>query len=194
MDIFDTKLVNPLLAREGGEKFTNNPSDRGGPTRWGITAKKLGEWRKLGRSATAAEVQALQRAEAVDIYRADFWVNPGFNRVATISEKVAEELFDTGVNMGPGTAGKFFQRSLNLCNRRGADYADVGVDGQIGDKSTQAYQALVRKRGIAGAESLIFKCLNGFQFMRYVELAEAGGPNGVQEEFFCGWVSQRIGF
>ena len=30
-------LIEDLIEREGGEKFTDHPSDRGGPTRWGVT-------------------------------------------------------------------------------------------------------------------------------------------------------------
>lgn len=188
-DAFD-QLIGPLLVREGGGAYTNRAADRGGPTRWGVTAETLGKWRGLGRDATADEVRTLTRAEAVAIYRAQYWTAPGYDHVATIAPKVAAELFDTCVNMGRGWGGKWLQRSLNLCNRQGLDWPDLMVDGQIGPKTRDVLTQCVRRRG----EALVVKCLNGFQFGRYVEIAEAGGPNNDQEQNFVGWISQRVGF
>ena len=61
------QILDDILRREGG--YVNHPADRGGPTNFGITAQTLGSWRKLGRPATAAEVQALTEPEARAIYR-----------------------------------------------------------------------------------------------------------------------------
>ena len=189
MSVFD-KMVPSLLSREGGEKFTNNPADKGGPTRWGVTAAKLGEYRKLGRPATADEVKNLGRDEAVALYRADFWQRPGFESVSTLSERIAEELFDTGVNMGVGTPGPWLQRALNAMNHQGRDYPDMVVDGQIGPLTCSALRNLIKLRGQADAEEVVLKVLNGFQVVRYIELAEKRGPN---EEFVFGWLKNRVG-
>jgi lysozyme family protein len=54
----------------GGRAVRGDP---GSFTRWGITAAKLGEWRRLGRSATHEEVAALARDEACAICRAKYW-------------------------------------------------------------------------------------------------------------------------
>lgn len=191
-DVFDA-FVPALLEREGGSAYTNRPADRGGPTRWGITAKALGAYRKLGRDATAAEVQALGQDEAVAIYRGTYFVGPGFDQVAKVSPRIAEELLDTGVNMGPQWPSAWLQRSLNLCNRQGRDWADVPLSGAIGPLTMSALRSLLQVRGVRAGEDLMLKCLNGFQFERYVEITEAGGPNGAQEAFFVGWISQRIG-
>lgn len=190
-DIFDS-FAPGLLQREGGGAYTDRAADKGGPTRWGIDAETLGAWRKLGRPATAAEVQALGQTEALTIYRQRYFVLPGFDRVAAVSPRVAEELLDTGVNMGPQWPSTWLQRSLNLCNRQGADFADVVVDGGVGAKTVQALQALIQRRGVRAAEDLMLTCLNGFQFERYVAITEAGGPNGAQEQNFVGWMANRI--
>jgi lysozyme family protein len=47
---------------------------------------------------------AMTRDQASAIYRAKYWAKPGLYLVAPLSAKVAAELFDTGVNMGTGTA------------------------------------------------------------------------------------------
>lgn len=191
MDIFDAKFLEPLLAREGGAKFTNNPNDRGGPTKYGVTARALGDYRRLGRPATAAEVAALDRPEAVALYRSVYWEAPGFAAVAAISEAIAEELLDTGVNMGTGTPGPWLQRTLNSLNRQGRDFADITVDGRVGGGTRGALNALIAKRGKAVAEDVVLKGLNAFQCVRYIELSEKRSAN---EEFVFGWLRTRVGF
>ena len=69
MNPIDT-ILDEIIRREGG--YVNHPADRGGPTNFGITAQTLGSWRKLGRPATAAEVQALTETEARAIYRQQY--------------------------------------------------------------------------------------------------------------------------
>ena len=183
-----------LLAREGGGTFTDRAADRGGPTRWGIDAATLGAWRRLGRAATSAEVQALGRDEALAILEKIYFTTPGFDQVATVSTRLAAELLDAAVNLGPSWPCGWLQRSLNLCNRQGQDFADVPVSGGVGPLTMAALKALIARRGLTPSEDLLLKCLNGFQFGRYVAITEAGGPNSSQEQNFVGWVSQRIGF
>jgi hypothetical protein len=76
---------------------------------------------------------AMTRDQAKAIYRAKYWAKPGLYLVAPLSARIAEELLDTGVNMGTGTAGIFLQRLLNALNERRPDYPDVKVDG--GDRA-----------------------------------------------------------
>jgi ferredoxin-NADP reductase len=73
------QILDDILRREGG--YVNHPADRGGPTNFGITAQTLGSWRKLGRPATAAEVQALTEPEARAIYRQQYITGPGFETI-----------------------------------------------------------------------------------------------------------------
>ena len=178
-DPFDT-LIQGVLGREGG--YVNHPDDRGGETIWGIT---VGTARRHGYQGS---MRSMPRAEAVRIYRAVYWVAPGFAQVAAQSVPVAEELFDTGVNMGPGVAAEFLQRSLNALNRQGKDYPDLKVDGDIGQATLAALDAYLRLRGRVG-ESVLLKALNVLQGARYIQLAEGRGAN---ESFVFGWLAQRV--
>lgn len=190
MSVFHTKQLPGLLAREGGEKYTNHPSDRGGPTKWGVTAATLGQYRRLGRAATPAEVQALTRDEAAALYESEYWVKPGYARIEPLSERIAEELLDTGVNMGVGVPGRWLQRALNALNRQGRDYRDIDVDNAIGNGTRDALAALIRVRGKAGAEDAVLKLLNALQAVRYLELSENRTKN---EDFMYGWLANRVG-
>lgn len=179
-DAFDT-LIDALIGREGG--YVNHPSDRGGETIWGIT---VGTARRFGYKG---DMRTMPRAEAVRIYRLQYWSGPGLHLVAERSTALAEELFDTGVNMGPAVGATFLQRLLNGLNRQGRDYADIRADGDIGPATLGALDALIRKRGRAAAVSVLLKGLNCLQGARYVALAEGRSS---QEDFLFGWLANRV--
>lgn len=179
MDI-DT-LIEELIAREGG--YVNHPADRGGPTRWGIT-------QAVARAhGYGGDMKSLPRAEATAIYRRLYWLRPGFDRVAERAPRVAAELFDTAVNMGPETAVGFLQRALNALNRNGRDYADIAIDRRIGSATLGALAGFLSARGATG-EAVLVKALDALQGERYVQLAEQRPAN---EAFLYGWLSGRIG-
>lgn len=174
-------LIDDLIGREGG--FTNHPADRGGPTNWGITQQVA---RAYGY---AGDMRDLERDEAKAIYRKRYWDRPGFADVATRYPALAAELFDTGVNMGPPTAAKYLQRSLNVLNRQARDYGDVPTDGDIGPMTLAALDAYKRRRGDVG-ERVLFKAVDALQGARYIEIAEHS-PS--QEAFVFGWLRTRVG-
>ena len=178
-DVFDS-LIDPLLGREGG--YSNHPDDKGQETMWGVTIAVARRYGYAGR------MRDMPRSEAVRIYRARYWSEPGFDRIALLSVPIAEELFDTGINMAPGVAAVFLQRSLNALNRQGKDYHDIKVDGDVGPATRGALSAFLSRRGKEG-EAVMMKALNVLQGARYVELAEGRGAN---ESFLYGWLRTRI--
>lgn len=180
-DLFD-RLIGPLLDREGG--YVNDPRDAGGETNWGVTVKVARENGYAGRMID------MTREQAAAIYRAKYWAKPGLYLIAPLSAEVAEELFDTGVNMGTGTAGMFFQRALNALNRNDADYADVRVDGAIGGETAKAFEAFLRRNGAAKGTATMLKALNCLQGAHYIELCEARETN---EVYLNGWLANRVG-
>jgi lysozyme family protein len=174
-------LLDDLLDKEGG--YVDHCDDRGGATNFGITESvaRAAGWRGAMRD--------LPRELACRIYRARYWTGPGFDRVAGVVPAVAAELFDTGVNMGPGVAIGFLQRSLNALNRQGRDWPDIAVDRAIGPATLTALGRLLELRGAAG-ERVLVKALNALQGARYIELAEGRAAN---ESFLFGWLNSRVG-
>ena len=160
----------------------DHPDDRGGATNWGITqaVARAHGW--------GGAMRDLPRGVALEIYRQRYWVGPRFDGVAALSNAVAEELFDTGVNMGPGAAVMMLQRSLNALNRQQRDWADVVADRRVGPATLAALQALLRVRRADG-EAVLLKALNALQGARYIELAEARAAN---ESFLHGWLMHRV--
>ena len=174
-------LIDEVIAREGG--FSDHPADRGGATRWGIT-------QSVARAhGYHGDMRLLPRGIAQTIYRARYWDGPQFYRIATHSEKIAAEIFDSGVNMGPGVAAHFLQRALNALNRNGKDYSDIGIDGRVGPNTETALAAFLKARW-AGGEPVLLKAIEALQGERYVSLAEQRPAN---EAFLYGWLANRIG-
>jgi len=175
-------LIDSLIEREGG--FANHPSDRGGPTNFGITEAVA---RAHGYSGA---MRNLPRSEAAAIYKRLYWLRPRFDQVARRSEAVASELFDSGVNMGPAVAATFLQRALSALNRDRQDYADLVPDGRIGPATLSALDTFLELRGKKEGETVLLKALDALQGERYIRLAERRPTN---EAFLYGWLANRIG-
>ena len=175
------ELIEEVIGREGG--YSNHPADTGGATRWGITEA-------VARAhGFAGDMRAYPREEAVRVYRRLYWLGPGFDQVADHAPKIAAELFDTGVNMGPAVAAGFLQRALNALNRGAVDYADISVDRRVGPATIAALKGFVERRGATG-ETVLLKAIEALQGERYLRLAEQRPAN---EAFLYGWLANRLG-
>lgn len=179
------KIISDVLAREGDE-FTNDPNDSGGATRFGVTQATLAAWRK--QPVTIEDVRNLTEAEARSIYYNLYVLAPGFGQVMEVSEPIAEELVDSGVNAGPAQAARWLQRALNVFNRQQRDYRDVEVDGKCGSTTIVALKAFLRLRGADG-EVVLLRALNALQGAFYIELAERRMKD---EQFVVGWLLNRV--
>src|SRR5712672_1934263 len=106
----DRTILESVLGTEGG--FVNDPLDPGGPTNFGVTAATLGDYRHLGRPATADEVQALTRDEALTILGQRYIEAPGFEDIGWI--KLRHLVVDMWINHGPRKATLLIQKALKL--------------------------------------------------------------------------------
>jgi lysozyme family protein len=179
------QVIERILDEEGF-RFTNDPLDPGGPTKYGITQNTLAAWR--GRAVTADDVRALLMDEAAKIYRKRYYLDPGFDQVNELSPAIAGKLTDAGVNEGAATVLRFFQRGLNAFNQGGKAYADIGVDGKMSPEAMAALKAFLGVRGVEG-ETVLVRTINCLQGARYIELTER---NPLNERFTFGWISKRI--
>lgn len=179
------EIIEKILAEEG-YKYTNDPNDAGGPTKYGITRATLEAWR--GHPVTPDDVKALLMDEAAKIYRKRYYSDPGFEKVAEFSPAAAAKLTDAGVNCGTETVAIFLQRILNVFNRGGDLYPDMKADGVIGPGTLSALQVYLAKRG-ADSETVLLRALNDLQGARYIRLAEQTVKD---EEFVYGWIAQRV--
>jgi lysozyme family protein len=158
-------VIAGVIAREGA--YSNDPHDHGGPTKYGITARELGRWRRFERPATAAEVKALSTTEAADIYRA--WYVAPFAAIA--DEQLRAQCVDFGVTSGVETAAIALQRILG-----------VDADGDVGPVTAAA--AAAAGPHLANAY-LAARC-------RYLERVVDRDPT--QLAFLHGWIRRAVSF
>ena len=173
-------IIQGVIAREGG--YVDHPSDRGGPTMYGITSAVA------RTSGYHGEIGELPRSTAETIYWDQYIEGPGFKRICPISPRIALKLIDTGVNMGSATVGIFFQRALNVFNGEERHYPDIKVDGQCGPQTRGALRAFLEHRGELGEEVMTW-ALATLQGESYIAQAEAK-PS--QEAFAFGWFVRLI--
>lgn len=179
MTLFN-EFVQHILEVEGG--YVNHPSDKGGPTNFGITVKVARKFGYIG------PMQDLPRQQAIRIYKAMYWDSLKLDEIERISPAVVKEMFDTGVNQGVKKAGEYLQRSLNAFNRRQRDYFDLKVDGVVGKKTVEALRKYVVKRGPM-SDTVLLRALNSLQGARYIEICEKREKN---EDFAFGWFKHRV--
>lgn len=179
---FVKRMVDELISVEGG--YVNDPNDRGGATKYGITEKVAREHGYTGR------MKNLPLSLAQDVYVQTYYYEPKLDVIEPYSDLITLEVFDTGVNCGTNTAVKLLQDSLNLLNRNQTDYKDISVDGLIGNQTTTALKSYLYKRDNEG-EAVLYNLLNSQQTHYYAEICR-NDPK--QEHNFYGWVARRTAF
>jgi len=171
------QMITDLIQVEG--TYSDHPADKGGPTMYGIT-------QAVARAnGYTGQMRDMPRAIAENIYRKRYFIDPGFDRVYLLSPLIAEEMFDTGVNMGTSVPGPWLQRFLNVFNDTKTDLA---VDGVIVPATIVALRLFLNKRGSDG-EQVMVRGLNCLQGARYLELAEKREQN---RAFIFGWLKNRV--
>jgi lysozyme family protein len=92
-------IIDAILLAEGGSKMTDDPTDRGGRTQYGIAERSNPEAWADGR---------VTEEEARAIYLQKYIIKPGFHQIN--DDKVRHFLVDFAVNSGPGIAIQCLQR------------------------------------------------------------------------------------
>lgn len=127
------KAFEYTMPFEGWDAYTNDPDDRGGATKYGITIGTLKAIRfdvDGDGQITEHDVQMLTLEDAHQIMREKYWDAIQADKIE--SERIAIKLFDCAVNMGPSRATKIAQEALNDLR-----YGLV-VDGRMGPKTLAA--------------------------------------------------------
>lgn len=177
------------MGHEGG--YANDPDDMGGETYKGISRNNFPKWAGWKivddwKSITKGGIDSLNRVLASDgqlqglvdsFFKSLFW---DVNKLDSISnQSIAAELFDTGVNMGVGTAARFLQEALNLCNKTGKLYPNIVVDGKIGNATLNAV--------MKAPQQALLNTLNLLQGEKYLNIMRAKES---QEKFWQSWLSR----
>lgn len=152
-----------VLTEEGG--FSDDPADPGGATNRGITQKTYDTWRTV-QGLPVVEVKSISEAEVATIYKEQYW---DAARCGQLPAPLDLLQFDTAVQSGVATAGRFLQAAVGM----------TVVDGVVG-KATLA--AVAQADPIAAAMQYAVRRL-----IRYAALMR-----GPEAKFGKGWI-HRIG-
>lgn len=105
-----------FLIKWEGSVYENHPNDPGGPTKFGIDQ----------RSHPGVNIRALTKAQALDIYVADYWKPIAGDQ---LPKPLCFAVMDCAVNCGRTQAIKWLQRALG-----------VSDDGRLGPVTIGAAQ------------------------------------------------------
>lgn len=118
-------VLDHVFTVEGWPKFTNDPADRGGPTKGGITLATLRSWR--GKPVTVDDLRNLGKPEAGDIYQSMF-----IGGFAGINDDLLRlQVVDSGILHGPARATAWLQEAVG-----------VKADGKIGPVTLRSVNSL----------------------------------------------------
>lgn len=167
----ENELLDELIAREGD--FVDHPADKGGPTKFGITAATLGQWFGLPGPAPVEVVRALTAADAKAIYRARYIEQPGLTEAHIPDERLRVAVIDEGVISGPRRAIQNLQRQIR-----------VPADGVIGPQTLAALEAL----NDDAAWNVLVNVITD-RTLRMVRIVEG---DRTQLVFLRGWISRAL--
>lgn len=128
-------ILRASLHREGWPAPARaRTADKGGLTRGGITAKNWGDYKHLGRPATAEELNAITEEQALEFYFQRYVELPHFDQV--LDQKLRALLVDWAFTSWYDDPTKALQRSLAT---RGLYHG--AIDGALGPMTISALRA-----------------------------------------------------
>jgi lysozyme family protein len=173
--------------------YSNDPDDAGQETYCGISRRfnpKWAGWAIIDVSKDDADFPKCLDSNNVlatmvkNFYKTTYWDVFAGDEIS--SQVIANELYDTGINMGVGRVVGFLQSALNLLNKNGKLYSDISEDGKFGNGTLSTLEACLS----LGEEKLIYKIMNVLQGNHYIEYAK---KDSKQEKYMRGWFT-RVNF
>lgn len=178
---------------EGG--YSNSQYDKGGETWRGISRVYHPNWQGWQiidqyKSQYKNFVDYLWEDDqlnqlVIDFYKQNFW--DVMNLDNCNSQLIANELYDTGVNMGNKIAAQFLQVILNRLNKKQTLWTNIAEDGKIGNQTINTLHLALTKH--AQMEIVILRALNCLQGARYISITSEDSNN---EMNLLGWLLHRV--
>ena len=173
--------------------YVNDPDDNGGETYNGISRVYNPQWSGWPAIDRAKNDKLLNKSllQLIDEYldpkaEPNFYIKKYWNVVwgdKITDQNIANELFDTGVNMHPSRAIEFLQSGLNLLNRNEKNYPDIVEDGIMGNNTLSALRSYLSQNHANG----LLKIMNTLQNMHYINYMRKYPK---QEKYARGWLNR----
>lgn len=185
------KAFKHTMHIEGG--YVDDPDDAGGETYRGIARRFHPNWegwkiidglKKSGNFPRCLYIDKNLNALHEAFYKQMFWDR--FQGDSISVQEIAEEMFDTGVNMNVTRAVKFLQRGLNYLNRNGKLFPDMADDGKLGPTTLKNLKLYLEK----DSPNMLLKIMNVLQAQHYLNYMS---KSPTQEKYCRGWF-RRVEF
>lgn len=154
-----TRVMDHIFKHEGG--YVNHRDDPGGATNMGITHATLSAWR--GERVTAADVKALSKEEARQIYKARYW---NVVKADHLPYGFDYATMDGAVNSGPRQGVKWLQRGIG-----------TKADGVVGPNTIEAS----RRSQVTGIERACAARMSFLRGLRHWSTFKRGWSRRVAE-------------
>lgn len=186
--------VTKLLGTEGG--FVDDPADRGGATKYGISLRFLIAEGQIDANQDGfadfdfdmdgdidgADIRKLTLVDAVSLYHRCFWQPLACD---TFPAPIGEMLFDQAVNGGALAAKKLLQRAINACAVHLPDSPRIRVDGAIGPATMGALHSVLEHPGLG--MPAVAEAYREAARARYRAIVAA---DPTQKRFLTGWLAR----
>ena len=188
-----TKAVRHLLRIEGG--YVNDPVDRGGATKYGISLRFLVSEGRFDEDADGiadfdldmdgdidgADIRKLTLGDSIYLYHRCFWQRLG---AESFPRPIGEALFDQAVNGGLHAARRLLQQAINAVHQRHRPgRALLEVDGRIGPRTREAFDAMIANYGTS-------EMLEAFRTAVKARYHAIAARNPDQNRFLRGWLNR----
>lgn len=165
-----------LLLLEGG--FSDDPSDRGGRTKYGITE---GVWRSSGSTVDISEIT---ESDARSFYFERYWCDGGLGilEAAGVPSRLLSEIFCGVVHCGVSKGIRLLQLGYNEVRESGT--LALVVDGVVGAKTSRALGDFCGK--YSDTLVAVYRVYLGIHYLTLV------GQNPSQRRFIRGWMRRLV--
>jgi lysozyme family protein len=162
--------------------LSDNPFDRGGLTKYGITKVV---WAEHGDGT--CRLEEITHNQASEIYWREYWCKAGLDKLeeAGVPADILRDLFDAVVNHGVNGGGRLLQQAYNLV--RLYENPRLKVDGLVGPQTIGAVSGFC-KVGRHYCDSLL-ACLRYRRAGLYEDICER---DETQCRFIRGWFRRLV--
>jgi lysozyme family protein len=177
-----TVALRRTEAFEGG--WSNDPLDRGGETKFGVTQRTWDAWLRNPASfkygSLPKNVADISRSMTIPLYKSLYWDACRCDELN--DDDLASRIFDFAVNAGPGRAAKTLQQAYNKIKPE--EWQELKEDGVLGSVTIQAINRCSGKYPAALLASF------NYSRARYYESVIQNSPS--QRRFIRGWFQRCL--